>query len=84
MRLRNGAQHDPVPGELDQSNDSVFSTTDRPLELSAQSDVHLGRMDTAIYALPMKALLQRTRGPDPKRFLIELNNRFAFLPPAWS
>ncbi len=78
MRLRNGAQHDPVPGQLDQSNDSIFTTTDRPLELNAQSDVHLGRMDTAIYALPMSALLQRIHGPDPKRFLIELHNRFAF------
>ena len=78
MRLRNGAQHDPVPGELDQSNDSVFTTTDRPLVLSAQSDVHLGRAGTAIYALPMSVLLQRIHGPDPKLFLIELHNRFAF------
>jgi LPS export ABC transporter permease LptG/LPS export ABC transporter permease LptF len=78
MRLRNGAQHDTVPGELDQSNDSVFTTTDRPLVLSAQSDVHLGRAGTAIYALPMSVLLQRIHGPDPKLFLIELHNRFAF------
>ena len=33
MRLRNGAQHDPVAGQPDQYNDSVFTTTDRPLEL---------------------------------------------------
>jgi LPS export ABC transporter permease LptG len=67
-----------VPGQLDQSNDSVFTTTDRPLELSPQSDVHLGRRDTAIYALPMSALLQRIHGSDPKPFLIELNSRFSF------
>ena len=78
MRLRNGAQHDTVPGQPDQYNISAFTTTDRPLELSAQSDVHLGRKDTAIYALPMKALLERVRGPDPRPYLIELNNRFAF------
>ncbi|MGC1462602.1 MAG: LptF/LptG family permease [Terracidiphilus sp.] len=78
MRLRNGAQHDPVPGQLDQSNDSIFTTTDRPLELNAQSDVHLGRMETAIYALPMSKLLERIHGPDPKLFLIELHDRFAF------
>jgi LPS export ABC transporter permease LptG/LPS export ABC transporter permease LptF len=78
MRLRNGAQHDTVDDEPNQYNVSAFASTDRPLELSAQSDVHLGRMDTAIYALPMNALLQRIHGPDPKRFLIELNNRFAF------
>jgi LPS export ABC transporter permease LptG/LPS export ABC transporter permease LptF len=78
MRLRNGAQHDTVDDQPDQYNISVFTSTDRPLELSAQSDVHLGRMDTAIYALPMGALLQRVRGPDSRRFLIELHNRFAF------
>jgi LPS export ABC transporter permease LptG/LPS export ABC transporter permease LptF len=78
MRLRNGAQHDTVADQPDQYNIRAFTTTDRPLELSAQSDVHLGRRDTAIYALPMGALLERVRGPDPKPFLIELNNRFAF------
>jgi LPS export ABC transporter permease LptG/LPS export ABC transporter permease LptF len=78
MRLRNGAQHDTVADQPDQYNIRAFTTTDRPLELSAQSDVHLGRRDTAIYALPMGALLERVRGPDPKPYLIELNNRFAF------
>ncbi len=78
MRLRNGAQHDTVEDQPDQYNISAFSTTDRALELSGQSDVHLGRMDTAIYALPMSTLLDRVRGPDSRRYLIELNNRFAF------
>ena len=82
MRLRNGAEHSTVPDEPDQYNISAFATTDRPLELSGQSDVHLGRLDTAIYALPMSELLERVYGPgensDRKRFLIELNNRFAF------
>ncbi len=68
----------PSPVNSISHNDSVFTSTDRPLELSAQSDVHLGRLDTPIYALPMGALLQRIHGPDPKRYLIELNNRFAF------
>ncbi len=78
MRLRNGAQHDTVDDQPDQYNISAFTTTDRPLELSAQSDVHLGRRDTAIYALPINTLLMRVHDPDPERFLIELNNRFAF------
>jgi len=78
MRLRNGAQHYLTPDQPDQYNISAFSTTDRPLELGSQSDVHLGRRDTAIYALPMGELLQRTREPDSKRYMIELNNRFAF------
>jgi LPS export ABC transporter permease LptG/LPS export ABC transporter permease LptF len=78
MRLRNGAQHDTVENLADQYNISAFTTTDRPLELGTQGGVHLGRLDTAIYALPMDALLQRVRGPDSKRYLIELNSRFSF------
>jgi LPS export ABC transporter permease LptG/LPS export ABC transporter permease LptF len=78
MRLRNGAQHETVDEQPDQYNISAFTTTDRPLELSAQSDVHLGRGDIAINALPMNKLLERVRGPDSTRFLIELHNRFAF------
>ena len=46
--------------------------------MSQQSDVHLGRLDTAIYALPMDALLQRIHGPDGKRFLLELHSRFSY------
>jgi LPS export ABC transporter permease LptG/LPS export ABC transporter permease LptF len=78
MRLRNGAQHDTVDEQASQYNISAFTTTDRPLELGAQGELHLGRRDTAIYALPMGALIERARGPDPKRFLIELNSRFSF------
>jgi LPS export ABC transporter permease LptG/LPS export ABC transporter permease LptF len=78
MRLRDGAQHDLTPDQPALYNISSFSTTDRPLELGAQSDVHLGRRDTAIYAQPMSALLQSIHGPDSRRYLIELNNRFAF------
>ena len=78
MRLRNGAQHETLDDQPDQYTITAFTTTDRPLELSPQSDIHLGRRDTAIYALPLGALLQRVHGPDSKPFLIELNNRFAF------
>jgi LPS export ABC transporter permease LptG/LPS export ABC transporter permease LptF len=78
MRLRDGSRHETVPGEPTQYNISTFVTTDLPLSLSQTSDVHLGRMDTAIYAMPMGALLGRIHGPDPQRFLIELHNRFAF------
>jgi LPS export ABC transporter permease LptG/LPS export ABC transporter permease LptF len=81
MRLRNGQRDETVADQPGQSNISTFVTTDMPLQLSQQSDVHLGRVDTALYALPMAALFQRihdTRGtPDQKRFLIEMHNRFA-------
>ena len=40
--------------------------------------MHLGRMDTAIYALPMAALRKRTHGPDGRRFLLELHTRFSY------
>ena len=56
MRLRDGARHETSPGQPEQYSISTFSTTDLPLSLSSQSDVHLGRLDTAIYALPLGAL----------------------------
>ena len=78
MRLRKGTRHETVSGQPLQYNPSTFDTIDMPLALSQQSTVQLGRLDTVIYALPLDVLLQRTHGPDPKRFLIELNNRFAY------
>src|ERR1035437_9246017 len=78
MRLRDGSRHEKVAGQPQQYNISTFTTTDLPLALSPQSAVQLGRLDTNLYALPIKTLLARTHGPDPKRFLIELNNRFAY------
>jgi LPS export ABC transporter permease LptG/LPS export ABC transporter permease LptF len=76
MRLRDGAQH-----SIDSSQQytiSTFTSTDLPLALNPQSDVHLGRMDTAIYAVPTRLLLHRIHGPEGRRFLIELNSRFAY------
>jgi LPS export ABC transporter permease LptG/LPS export ABC transporter permease LptF len=78
MRLRDGARHETVAGDPQQYNISTFTTTDMPLALNPQSDVHLGRMDTAIYALPTPVLFERIHGPDATRFLIELYNRFSF------
>jgi LPS export ABC transporter permease LptG/LPS export ABC transporter permease LptF len=78
MRLRDGVRDETVADEPEQSNISTFTTTDLPLMLGQQSDVHLGRLDTALYAMPLGALMQHTSGPDGKRFLIELHNRFAF------
>lgn len=78
MRLRDGARHETVAGNPQQYNISTFNTTDLPLSLGQQNDVHLGRMDTAIYAMPMPALLACIHGPHSKRYLIELYNRFSF------
>jgi LPS export ABC transporter permease LptG/LPS export ABC transporter permease LptF len=78
MRLRDGVRDETVADQPEQSNISTFTTTDLPLMLSQQSDVHLGRLDTKLYAMPLSVLLQHTGGPDGKGFLIELHNRFAF------
>ncbi|HEY6851981.1 MAG TPA: LptF/LptG family permease [Terracidiphilus sp.] len=78
MRLRNGTEHDPVPGEPKQYNISTFVINDLPFAANQQSEGHLGRLDTTVYALPMSELLLQTHGPDGKRFLIELHKRFAY------
>ncbi|MGA2650229.1 MAG: LPS export ABC transporter permease LptG [Terracidiphilus sp.] len=78
MRLRNGTEHQTLAGKPLQYEIEHFDTIDMPLALSQQSTVQLGRLDTVIYALTMNALLQHTHGPNPKGFLIELNNRFAY------
>jgi LPS export ABC transporter permease LptG/LPS export ABC transporter permease LptF len=78
MRMRDGARHETVAGQPQQYNISTFTSTDAPLALNQQGDVHLGRMDTAIYALPMNALRARIHGLDAKRFQIELNSRFSY------
>jgi LPS export ABC transporter permease LptG/LPS export ABC transporter permease LptF len=78
MRLRNGTEHDPVADHPEQYNISTFVVDDLPFAASQQSEGHLGRLDTPILALPMKELVERTHGPDGKRFLIELNKRFAY------
>ena len=78
MRLRNGSRHETIAGQPQQYNISSFSQTDLPLSLSPQSEIHLGRLDTNIYALPMHALIQRTHGPDARRFLLELHTRLSY------
>jgi len=76
MRLRDGAQH--TTDSSQQYTISTFTSTDLPLSLNAQSDVHLGRMDTAVYAVPTRQLFNRIHGPEGRRFLIELNSRFSY------
>ena len=76
MRLRDGAQH--TVDSSQQYTISTFTSTDLPLSLNAQSDVHLGRLDTAVYAVPTLQLFNRIHGPEGRRFLIELNSRFSY------
>ena len=78
IRLRNGSEHETESNQPGQYNISTFTQTDRPLAFSPQSDVHLGRVDTPIFALGNRALLELTHGPDGKHYLIELHRRLAF------
>ena len=81
MRLRDGLRDETVADQPGQSNISTFTTTDMPLALGGQSDVHLGRLDTALYAMPIRTLFERIHElegkPDAKRYLIEMHDRFA-------
>jgi LPS export ABC transporter permease LptG/LPS export ABC transporter permease LptF len=81
MRLRDGLRDETVADEPGQSNITTFGTTDMPLALNPTGDVHLGRMNTALLAMPMSTLLERIRElkgkPAAKGYLIELHNRFA-------
>jgi LPS export ABC transporter permease LptG/LPS export ABC transporter permease LptF len=78
MRLRDGSRHETVAGQPQQYNISTFDVSDMPLAASQQSEGHLGRLDTAIYALPMNELRARTYGPNGKKYQIELHKRFAY------
>jgi LPS export ABC transporter permease LptG/LPS export ABC transporter permease LptF len=81
MRLRDGLRDATVADEPGQSDISTFTTMDMPLALGPQSDVRFGRVDQALYAMPMTALFERIHElknkPDAKRYLIEMHNRFA-------
>ena len=78
MRLRNGTRHEMTPGSTEQYNISTFNYTDLPFSSSQHSAGHLGRLDTAIYAMPIDQVIARTHGKDGRRFQIELHKRFAY------
>jgi LPS export ABC transporter permease LptG/LPS export ABC transporter permease LptF len=78
MRLRNGTEHETVAGQPQQYNISTFDVDDLPFAASQQSEGHLGRLDTPVYALSMSDLRARIHGPEGKRFLIEMNARFSY------
>jgi LPS export ABC transporter permease LptG/LPS export ABC transporter permease LptF len=78
IRLRNGTQHTTAANEPGQYNISTFATTDRPQDFSPQSDVHIGRLDTPIYAMGNRELLEHVNGPDGKHYLIEFHRRLAY------
>ena len=79
MRLNNGTEHEqPVAGQPEQYNISTFTVNDFLFSASQQSEGHLGRLDTATYAMPMWELLRHTTGPGAKGYQIELQKRFSY------
>ena len=78
MRLRDGTEHETIAGQPQQYNVSTFDTTDLPFAASQQSESHLGRLDTPIYAMPMGELREHIHAPDGQRFLIEMYTRFSY------
>jgi LPS export ABC transporter permease LptG/LPS export ABC transporter permease LptF len=78
IRLHNGSQHEMVANQPGQYNISTFTTTDRPLTFSPQSEISLGRMDTPIYAMSNARLVSLFHSPDGKRYEIEFHRRLAF------
>jgi LPS export ABC transporter permease LptG len=78
IRLRNGSEHETLANQPGQYNISTFVTTDRPQDFSPQSDIHLGRMDTPIFAMGNRQLLDMAHGPDGKHYLIEFHRRLAY------
>lgn len=78
MRLRNGSQHESPTGDPSQYSISTFSDTDLPLLIGSQNDARITRNDTPMLAMSNRALLDKSRGPGGKWYLIELNKRFAY------
>ncbi|MGD0294331.1 MAG: LPS export ABC transporter permease LptG [Terracidiphilus sp.] len=78
MRLHDEWHHETVAGQPQQYNISKFDDNRMRLAASQQSEGHLGRMDTAIYALSMDELRARTHGLEGKKYQIELQKRFAY------
>jgi hypothetical protein len=60
MRLRDGVARRDRGRRAGQSNISTFTTTDMPLALNQQSDVHLGRLDTKLLCDAAERLFERT------------------------
>ncbi len=78
MRLRNGSQHESQTNDPGQYSISTFSETDLPVQIGAQSNARASRSETPLLAMSNRALLEKSKGPGGKWYLIELNKRFAY------
>ena len=78
MRLRNGMQHQTASDAPDQYNISTFAQTDLPLETTSTPEPHLGHSDAPVLAMSNHELVERTKRPGGRWFLIELERRYAY------
>ena len=82
LHLLNGGQHQISPSNPSQYDISTFAATDLPLQLDAQDDTHISRVDTPLKALSLHELWQRARAasdtPETRAARIELNVRFSY------
>lgn len=78
MRLRDGQEHELIARDPNSYNISTFAETDRPVQLSDQENVRLGRSDTPVLAMTNHQLLARSRQPGGRWYQIELEKRFAY------
>ena len=78
MRLRNGSQHESQTNDPGQYSISTFSDTDLPVQIGTQSNTRKSRSETPLLAMSNRALLEKSKGPGGKWYLIELNKRFAY------
>ncbi len=78
MRLRDGTEHQTVPGQPSDYTVSTFAQTDLPLQTASQEDVRLGHSDTPILAMSNSQVLARTHGRNGRLYEIEFQKRLAY------
>lgn len=83
LHLIDGSQHETSATNPGRYDISTFSSTDIPIQTEAPTDVHLGRLDTPILALPLHELWRRanlasTPEKTARSYRIEIHKRFSY------
>jgi LPS export ABC transporter permease LptG/LPS export ABC transporter permease LptF len=83
LHLVNAGQHQISPTDPNQYDISTDASTDLPLQLESQDDIHISRTSTHLQALSFRELWQRTHGDnansrDARAARIEFNTRFSY------
>jgi LPS export ABC transporter permease LptG/LPS export ABC transporter permease LptF len=83
LHLVNAGQHQISPTDPNQYDISTDASTDLPLQLESQEDIHISRMNTHLQALSFRELWQRAHAADvdsrdARAARIEFNTRFSY------